>query len=997
MRPGILEKIIGIASSQAALYLYAGLCYFITATIGIYWHLTSGYVSVWFPNTIILIFILRSQSKYALGYLIAGMTGNLLATYYMGRPFGAAIVLTLCNSIITLAALIYVHLQNRTQSKITNENTIRETIKLGIILITGCLISSVAGGVLAANFFDISYIKSITSWFSSNILPLLALLPLGLIITQAKIQTLLKLKNFSKFVIFTIFTIIITIESVNHSPYPFILILMPLLLSAFYFRFFEIALLSLINTLVFLLIQTNLLEKNVIHDPALLLIYGHVYMCLTLIPPLLVVLLLKQRAAFELKLQESEELWKFALENGGQGVWDWNPSTGKIYFSPTWKSLLGYNDDEIENSDEKWTSLVHPDDLSRVIKEENRHLSGETNEYICECRMQCKNGNYKWVLDHGKIIRESLNEKSLRMIGTLTDIDALKNAEQALFAEKERLHITLESIRDAVLVTDENGIITFINPAAEDLLEFSAKYAIGKHFHDLCMIVSEETGKELEDPISICLRENKVYYFKTDAVLVNKIGTHHYIQDATAPLRSPSGSIIGAVVVLQDQTVNRNLHKDLKYQAAHDALTGLINRREFESKLKKMIDHSPPVNHENCLLYLDLDKFKIINDTAGHAAGDELLRKISDILRNNIRQTDILARLGGDEFAIILPDCKLNEGTTVANNIITALKDFRLHWDGKIHTIGTSIGLVNFTSHRKPFETILSHADVACYTAKLNGGYSCSAYNESTSEAAQNHSELQIASSIRDALVTNRFRLFIHETKPLTDSCNLKPFFEVLIRLIDKNGNIIMPSVFISTAERNNLMVSIDKWVLKTLLTEYGDNIAKTPDLAFSINLSSNSIISPDFADFLSDVLNSTTIPKSNIGFELSEEAVINHAERALRILNIIQNHGCFVSLDNFGIGLSSFNHIKNYQIKYVKIDGSLIKMIDKSDIDLAIVESINQLSHRLGTRTIACQVETREILEISRTIGIDLAQGYYFGKARSLEEFLESLQEKSH
>ena len=989
----LLKKLIRLTTSQVALYSFAAITCFITIMITIQLHHNNGYVTVWLPNTIIIVAILRSQKKYAMSYFITGILSNLAATLFMGKSLDTAMVYAFSNSLMTSSAIIYIHYHHaRLNSNYNTQRFHQQATTMGIYLVTGCLLSAIVGGSYLAIQSSLPLIKAIVSWFSANLLPLLALLPAGLSVTRKKLMTLCQLKNFSRFAIIATILVLVAIEGICYATHPFIILLMPLLFSALYFNLFEMTLLCLIDTITFVVFQSRLSSHFQILDPSIVMLYGNLFMCLTLIPPLIFALLLKEHVQIESKLQQSEDLWKFALESGGQGVWDWNPATGKIYFSPTWKSMLGYSENDIANTNDAWAALVHPDDLERVTYEENRHLKGEVNEYVCDYRIRCKNETYMWIHDHGKIISRSSHGKPLRMIGTHTDISALKAAEQALSAEKERLRITLESIRDAVIVTNRHGRITYINPAAEELLVYSAELAKGKELYNICNISSEESGESLEDPIENCLTHDRVYYFNQDAILTSHNGVRHYIQDSTSPLRSPQNEIVGAVLVLQDQTINRNLHRDLKYHATHDALTNLINRREFEFRLKKMLNQNRDDNVGNCLLFIDLDRFKIINDDAGHVAGDELLRKISIVLQNNLREVDILARLGGDEFAVILPDCLLQNGARVGEFLINALKEFRFLWGGKIYEIGASIGLVNFAAGEITYETLIGHADIACYTSKQQGGNLCSIYVESRGEIARYHSEIQIAARIQDALQNNRFQLFTQLTQSLNHPRTNKKIYEILIRMLDDAGNIIMPAAFISAAERNNLMIAIDEWVLNKLLLEYESDIVQSGDLAFSINISSHSINSPSFLLFLDDILSRTSIQKANIGFELNETAILNHIEKSINVLNIIQKHGCYMCLDNFGIGLSSFNYLKSCSVKFIKIDGSLIKMIDKSDIDLAIVESIHLLAHRLGAKTIANHVETRHVMEICQRIGIDYAQGHYFGKIISLEELLESI-----
>ncbi|GEM_PF-4748100 len=431
----------------------------------------------------------------------------------------------------------------------------------------------------------------------------------------------------------------------------------------------------------------------------------------------------------------------------------------------------------------------------------------------------------------------------------------------------------------------------------------------------------------------------------------------------------------------------RTLSAELKYQATHDSLTQLMNRSELERQVKEILTRRD-INQSHFFCYLDLDRFKIVNDSIGHIAGDELLKYVTSVIQSKIREIDILARLGGDEFAIILSNISERTAIKTIKNIISAIRSIKFNWGSKHYEIGVSVGMVHFSPEKETFESLMAKSDVACYTAKHKSGNTYALYEDATSEASIFHNEIQLISGITAAIENNQFELYVHEVRSLKKDNLFNGYYEILLRLIDGN-KIIHPAQFISTAERYNLMVNVDRWVIRKVLIEYGSQIARIPEFSFTLNLSANSINSDHFIDFLVHILEETPIPRERIGFELTETAVIDNLNKAGEILKMIQAYGAFIALDDFGSGLSSFNYLKHCPVKLIKIDGSFIKMINKSAIDQSIVESINQLAHKLGVLTVAEYVETEDVLHTLHEIGVDFAQGYAISKEVPITDLL--------
>ena len=577
--------------------------------------------------------------------------------------------------------------------------------------------------------------------------------------------------------------------------------------------------------------------------------------------------------------------------------------------------------------------------------------------------------------------------------GVAIDITERKRMEQELFEQKELAQVTLQSIGDAVqsigdavLTTNALGQIQSLNPVAEVLTGWSQQSAQGLPLTEVFKIVNETTRESLETPVELALREGSIVGLANDTVLISRNGDEFAIEDSAAPIRASNGQIIGAVMVFHDTSTTRHLSHQLTWQASHDALTGLVNRREFENRLEQALTLARSQNQQHALCYLDLDQFKIVNDTCGHIVGDELLRQVTALFQSQVRTSDTLARLGGDEFGILLYHCSLEPALRIANKLREGVQAFRFVCQDKIFNIGVSIGLVEIDPDSESVTSILSAADAACYAAKNNGRNRVHIYQANDSELTQQHGEMQWVTRINQALEENRFRLYYQPIVPLTQTQLNGEHYEVLLRLIDERGNLVSPMAFIPAAERYNLMQAIDRWVISTLFSTQGQHYREAGcDCLYAINLSGASINDEQFVEFLHEQLELYQIPPALICFEITETVAIANLGKAAQFIQALRDLGCRFALDDFGSGMSSFVYLKNLPIDYLKIDGSFVKNIVDQPIDLAMVEAINQIGHVMGIQTIAEFVENQDILEKIISLGVDYAQGYGIAKPAPL------------
>ncbi|TCS36804.1 PAS domain S-box-containing protein/diguanylate cyclase (GGDEF)-like protein [Paucimonas lemoignei] len=586
---------------------------------------------------------------------------------------------------------------------------------------------------------------------------------------------------------------------------------------------------------------------------------------------------------------------------------------------------------------------------------------------------------------HLSISVSPLYDENNRHIGEISisrDITRQKRAEEALDKEKERAQVTLASIADAVVTTDTDGNIDYLNPVAEKLLGWRTDEAYGRALGEIFQCV-DEAGASIPSPIEQTLHQHQQIEVRGDALLVQRDGARLPIEHSAAPISDHEGEVIGMVLVFRDVSESHDMARQLSWQASHDALTSLVNRREFERRLETLIHSAHEQDRQHALLYMDLDQFKVVNDTCGHGAGDELLRQLSAVLNTRIRSADTLARLGGDEFGVLLADCPLNKAMEVAEALRESVADFRFAWQDKIFAIGVSIGVVPIVGQRENNTDVMGVADAACYAAKDKGRNQVQA-SPNTRELTQRRGEMLWVSRINSALEQNRFLLHYQRIVPVHgDDDGLH--FEALLRMRDQDGNLVSPMSFIPAAERYNLMRGLDRRVV-TLAFEECRKLGSMPSIMISINLSGDSLSDPTLLDFLKRQFAEFGVDPRGICFEVTETAAIANLELANILIRELKAMGCRFSLDDFGSGLSSFGYLKNLPVNYLKIDGSFVRDMARDPTDAAMVVAINNIGHVMGIKTIAEWVENQETLDALRSIGVDYAQGYLLGRPQPME-----------
>lgn len=691
-----------------------------------------------------------------------------------------------------------------------------------------------------------------------------------------------------------------------------------------------------------------------------------------------------ERRLAEEKLRESEVRYRILFEQAAVGIAQVSLHDG-TYLEVNAKlcEMLGYSAEEFARL--SYRDVTYAPDLAEEEALLARLLARKIQTYELEKRYVRKDGSHLWVRLQTSIVSDHSLVAAYR-VAIVVDISERKCAEDALFREKERAEVTLHCIGDAVITTDEHGVVQYLNPVAEALTGWSLQEAEGRSLQSVFNIINEQHRDVVPDPVSRCIAEGRIIGLANHTILISRTGQEHAIADSAAPIRDREGTLLGAVLVFHDVTETRRLARQLQHDASHDALTGLVNRREFERRLERAVLNTQRYGSEHALCYFDLDQFKLVNDTAGHACGDALLKEVRGLLAGKFRDRDTLARLGGDEFALLLENCGLNEACRIAEVIVAAFREWRFTWAGRTYQVGVSAGLVAVTAQSENSAQLLAQADVACYTAKEQGRNRVHVYRRDGVRPSPQHAQILLAATLTDALTEERFRLFAQPIVPLARN-ESSTRYEILLRLIDPLGNIVSPESFIPAAERYGLMAAIDRWVITNAFRVYAAGKAKRRGIEISINLSGDSLNTGDFSEFVIHQFQSQDVPPERVCFEITETAAIQNLEQALQFIGEIKAFGSRFALDDFGSGLSSFRYLRELPADYLKIDGCFVRNMSWNAQDEAVVSAINEVGHTLGIITVAEYAHDTATVDSLRRAGVDYAQGAAFGAPVPMDE----------
>lgn len=685
----------------------------------------------------------------------------------------------------------------------------------------------------------------------------------------------------------------------------------------------------------------------------------------------------------ELKLRQalarSEERLMLAISGSNDGLWDWDLRSNALYFSGRCAQMLGYDEQELPKSFSTLLARMHPEDLASVELQLHRHLQNDA-PYDVEFRLRTKADTYLWVRSRGRTVRDTVG-LARRMAGSLTDITEQKRAEALLFAEKERAQVTLQAIADAVITADTAGCVDGLNPAAERLTGWRSDEAAGMPLERICRLQDETTGATVSGLLEAGPQQG--WPGHASLMLERPDAAPVAVKSSLASIRNRAGVITGLVLVLHDISRERAHAARLAHDATHDALTGLVNRIEFE---RRLADAMRRVKTEDCahvLMYIDLDQFKVVNDTCGHAAGDELIRQLVVVMGAKLRKSDTLARLGGDEFGVLLEYCTAADGERVAESLRDAIARFRFVHRARSFTLGASIGLIGLDAGISQVAEALSAADAACYMAKQRGRNRVQVYQPLDDAVRVLHGEMEWVSRAHAALADGRFALYAQEVVSLQADSGAGRHIELLLRMVDDKGQLVPPMAFIPACERYNLMPTVDRWVIDASFAELGRmRSAKQGDIAVcGLNLCAASLSDDLLPEHIRERAAHYGIPLEIVCFEITETAAISNLAQAASFIRELQAMGCRFALDDFGVGMSSFAYLKHLPAEFIKIDGGFVREMFDDPVNMVVIEAIQRIAQAMGMKTVAEWVDNDVALRHLRELGVDYAQG--FGVAR--------------
>lgn len=570
----------------------------------------------------------------------------------------------------------------------------------------------------------------------------------------------------------------------------------------------------------------------------------------------------------------------------------------------------------------------------------------------------------------------------------LLPVKALQRITDELYTQKERAVTSLDSISDAIFLIDVKGNIIEVNKSAERLIGKPQKALYGKPISHYFTIHDMDSQLPIASTLEQTLSTGKVTTCQENSMLAVNGKNTIAVEERAAPIFNNKNQLEGAVLCLRDVTEARKHKERQAWEASHDLLTGLFNRREFEKRVSNAIEETNLNGQPFVVCYMDLDRFKIINDSCGHSAGDDVLKQLSTIMQTQVRESDTLARIGGDEFGLLLEGCDDDKGRLIANTLLSEIEDFQFYWQNQIYTLGISIGLTCIVNDTFSYEEVISQADSACYWAKEQGRHRVCQFKETDIELAERRSQTGWVGRISSALKDDRFVLYHQTYQSLSDEKDPCLHLEVLIRMISEiDDEIILPAAFLPAAERYNLILDIDRWVINKVFSSFHLLLENNPhqSLMVNINLSGASINSPDLLDFIKQKIELYHIDPNSICFELTETAAVKNMQSAIEFISACKEIGVKFALDDFGTGTSSFGYLKNLPVDYLKIDGGFVQNLETDAVDRAMTETINQIGHIMGKITIAEYAESQSIIKILDDIGVDFAQGFGVCKPQPL------------
>ena len=700
---------------------------------------------------------------------------------------------------------------------------------------------------------------------------------------------------------------------------------------------------------------------------------------------------ISDKVAQRLEIKEVNDRMALATESGGIGIWELNIATGELIWDARMYQLFDDVSGGRVSPVTLWDQRVHPDDLPG-LQEAMRQATSGHRLLDRDYRVVLEDGATRHLRGTARVMRDA-DGRPARLIGAAWDITELRELAADLAEDRSLLSVTLESIGDAVITTNARGQITWLNPVAERLTGWTSLEAIGRMLTQVFHIVDEQTREPSPDPVKACLEQGRRVTDSANTLLLSRNGDEFGIQDSIAPIRREDGTVLGAVLVFHDVSEQRRLTGEMSWRATHDALTGLVNRTEFEARIGRLLQAAQDSGGEHALLYIDLDQFKLVNDACGHAVGDQLLQQMARMLTDSVRTRDTVARLGGDEFAILMERCTVDQAQRVAQKLCDRMDDFRFVHENRRFRIGMSIGLVPVDRRWQTTAAIQQAADTSCYAAKEAGRNRVHTWFDTDVAMRDRQYEMEWVTRIEHALDEDGFVLYAQRLTQLKQapSAPAGVHAEVLLRMRQSDGPLVAPGAFLPAAERFHLASRIDRWVLRHVV----DWMAALEDPSrielLSVNLSGQSVGDKTFHRWALELLGKAG-PRicGVLCLEITETAAVTNIADAAVFIDQVREHGVKVALDDFGAGAASFGYLKTLRVDTLKIDGQFVRDLVDDPLDEVAVRCFADVAKVMGLTTVAEFVDKPAVLERLHAMGVDFAQGFLMHEPAPIDELIE-------
>ena len=679
-----------------------------------------------------------------------------------------------------------------------------------------------------------------------------------------------------------------------------------------------------------------------------------------------------------------------AARSGQIGIWEYDIGTGGLIWDEVMYELYGVAPETRKLTYTDWRTRLHREDMPATLAAMGA-AAGGGKPFDTEFRILRDDGEIRHLRATAEVIFDSAGLPT-RMVGVNWDLTILRRLTAELAEQREMLQVTLDSIGDAVITTNEMGAVSWMNPVAERLTGWASADAADQPLSQVLRLVHQESKQPAPCPALSCLAKHEIVGMPAQTLLLARGGAEYCVEDSAAPIRNARGDVLGVVVVFRDVTEQRRYANEMSYRATHDALTGLLNRAEFEVRLKRVLHTAQADGSLHGVMFIDLDQFKLVNDACGHAIGDQMLQQVARLLERSVRGRDTVARLGGDEFGILLERCPPDQAQRIGTKICSLMDEFRFTHDGKRFRVGASIGLVTLDASWRTTAGLMQAADTSAYVAKVAGGNRIHLWAESDSATAARQNESGWATRIEQALDEDRFTLYGQRMESLEPS-TIKLQAEVLLRMVAPDGRLIEPRAFLPAAERFHLATRIDRWVVRQALAVLTAMPDRTAIAMLSVNLSGQSIGDRMFHRFMAEMLDQLA-PElcALLCLEITETAAIINMQDASEFVNMVHEFGVRVALDDFGSGASSFGYLRQMKVDFIKIDGQFITGLVDNPLDSAAVRCFADVAQVMGVKTVAEFVERADVLPQLRQYGIDFGQGFLLHRPQPLDTLLQTV-----